>query len=306
MNYIIGFLAVILGFLMDFFFRGLTLIGYPRLWACIVLYAAATRFLFLPQRIKNFKSKMLTPYINRELLFADPDFFSKTTNTELTLERAALKRETYKRYKISNRSGCLITLIQYPFLVALFYVVKNPQQFISSLESLSSVSAQVNTFLGVSLAAIPFNSLQDPETSPFILCVPLLVMLSNVIKMLPSIKLAKTVVQKLKVYGLCIAFTLLLGWFSGSLPLAISLYWITNDVTYHIFDIFIRRCVPKSKSVLKALKMHDEKMAELAKARTEAATETGEDSKEEVSSNEEMASEIVETRIAATNEAQAK
>ena len=272
MNYIIGILAVLLGYLMDLFFQGLTLIGYPRVWACIVLYAAFTRFFFLPQRINNYKKKLLTPVVNRELLSIDPNFFVKSKDTKQILERNALKKQYFKKYGISNRSGFLMTLIQYPFLVALFYVVKHPQDFIPSLEALASVSANVNTFLGLSLAAIPLNSLHDASTPVLLLCVPFLVVLSNILKMLRSLKLAKTVSQKIKVYSLCGLFTVLLGWLSASLPLAISIYWLTNDITYAIFDFFIRKQVPKSPVVVAAMKDHKERLRQL-RAEQEAAAE---------------------------------
>lgn len=253
MGTIVSYIAHFLGFLMDFFFKGLTLIGYPRLWACIVLFAVVTRFLFLPQKINGHRSKLLMPVVNRELLAADPKFFEKTNDRELTIERAALKREVFKKYKISNGSGCLTSILQFPLLAALFYVVKNPQEFIPSLEALSSASPEVNSLFGVSLAAIPLKSFMDAGTGALILLVPALVMFCNVAKMFSSLRLAKTTSQKVKVYGLCAFFTLLTGWFSASLPLAISLYWIANDITLYIFDLFIHKYLPKNKSIAAVL-----------------------------------------------------
>lgn len=262
MSFIIGFLASVLGFVMDLFFRGLTLIGYPRLWACIILYAAATRFLFLPQRIKNYKRKLLAPVINRDLITAAPEFFKKITDKETAVKRALLKKEVHKKYKVHGNSGCLSTIFQFPLLLALFYVVKNPQKFVPSLESLSDVSANVNSFLGVSLAKVPLDSIKAASGETLILCVPIIVMLFNIAKMFPSLKRAKTAIQKVKVYGLCAVFTLLLGWFSVKLPVAISLYWVANDITYLIFDFFIHRLVPKSEFISGVLKEYKENLSQ--------------------------------------------
>lgn len=258
MNAIVSFIASILGYLMDFFFQGLSLIGYPRLWACIVLFAVATRFLFLPQRISGYKSKLLAPVVRQELLDADPNFYDKVADTETTIRRAALKKQVDKKYKLKKQSGCLTSLIQYPLLVALFYIVKNPQEFIPSLEALSSISPEVNTLFGISLSSIPFRAAAGGST--LILVVPLLVMLSNVIKMFPTLKRAQTTVQKLKAYGLCALFSLLLGWLSASLPIAISLYWTANDVTFHIFDFFIHKFVPENKFVSDVLADYQQRM----------------------------------------------
>ena len=279
MNLIVGFIACALGFLMDFFFQGLTLVGYPRLWACIVLFAIATRFLFLPKRIKNYKKRLLTPVVNRELLQADPNFFEKTKDKELIIERSAFKKEVYKKYKLNNRFGWLMTIVQYLLLFALFYVVKNPQEFIPSLESLANASANVTTFLGVSLSTVPLENFGVNGASWFILSVPFLVMASNVAKMFKSLKLAKTKSQKIKVYSLCVFFTLLLGWFSTKLPLAISLYWITNDLTYGVFDYFIQENVPKGKFVSAVIKEYKEQLLQ-DKLKKEAEAVQAADSKE--------------------------
>ena len=268
MSQIIDSLAYVLGLLMDFFFKGLTTLGYPRLWACIVLFAVTTRFLFLPLRINDYKKKLLAPVVRRDLLKEDPHFFEKTKDRELTIKRAALKKATNKKYKLSNGSGCLTTLIQYPLLVALFYVVKEPQNFVPSLEGLFVTSPEVNTFLGTLLSDIPLDSFRDIGSAGLILCVPLIVMISNFSKMFPSLKMAKTVSQKIKVYSLCALFTVLLGWLSAKLPLAISLYWLTNDITYMIFDFFIRKFVPKNKRIAEIIKNYREA---ILKEKNEAA-----------------------------------
>lgn len=253
MNTIINGLSYALGLLMDLFFRGLTFVGYPRLWACIVLFAIVTRFLFLPERIKKQRSKLLAPVVRRDLLDADPNFFEKTKDKEITVERAILKKQINKKYKLSNGSGCLTFLIQYPVLVALFYVVKHPQEFIPSLESIANSSSTVYSFLGVNLSDIPFDSMIDVGSVGLIVFVPLLVMASTFIKMFPSLKLAKTFIEKIKVYSLCFVFTILIGGLSAKLPLAISLYWITNDCTYMIFDFVIHKLLPKTKFISSAL-----------------------------------------------------
>lgn len=249
MNNIIEGISYVLGLLMDLYFRGLTFIGYPRLWACIILFAVTTRLLFLPQRISNQRSKLLAPVVRRDLLQADPKFFEKTKDKELTIQKAALKKQISKKYKISNGSGCLTTLIQYPILVALFYVVKHPEEFVPSLEKFSSASSQVNSFLGVKLSAVPLDSMIQASSISLIIFVPLLVMTSTFFKMFPSLKMAKTISDKIKVYSLCLVFTVLIGWLSAKLPLVISLYWITNDCTYMVMDFFIKKFLPKSKTI---------------------------------------------------------
>ena len=259
MSFLIGLVSYVLGFIMDLFFQALSLVGYPRLWLCIVLYAVVTRFLFLPQRISNYRSKLLTPVANYDLYLADPDFFKKTDNKELMVERAAMKKAVYKKYKISNFSGCLVPLIQYPFLIALFYVVRNPQEFIPSLEAAANASANVTTFFGLSLSDSPLTSVQLGGLSWLALLAPVCVVLCNFLKMYPTIKQAVTVSQKIKVWALTGAFAALLGWFSLSLPLAVSIYWVVNEITYKVLDYFIEKRVPRTPFVVNALREFQEK-----------------------------------------------
>lgn len=249
---IINFLSSILGLLMDVFFKGLTLIGYPRLWAGVVLFTIATRFIFLPQRISGFKSTLLEPVVKRDILAADPNFFEKTKDKDLTVKRAALKKEINKKYKLSNSSGCLTTLIQFPLLIALFHVVQNPQEFVPSLELYQNVP-NVNTIFGVSLSAIPLKNISFNSVEGFILCVPFIIALSTVIKMWPSIKRTKTRNQKIVAVSLCGLLVVLIGWLSSTLPLVVSLYWLVGDLTYMVFDFFIKKTVSKNKRIVQIL-----------------------------------------------------
>ena len=261
MNAIIDFLSSIMGVLMDVFFRGLTLIGYPRLWACVVLYAIVTRLFFLPERINNCKSVMLAPVVKRDLLAGDPNFFEQTKDKELLTQRAALKKQVHKKYKISERSGCLVSLIQYPLLVALFYVVKNPQEFVPSLESISEVSTKVNSFLGLSLSEIPLENFSFDSLKGLVMLVPLIIVISNIIKMWPTIRKAKRKIQKVVTYSLCSLLFLLIGWCSASLPIVISLYWLAGDLAYLAFDFVIKRVLSKNKEITKILEDYNAEIA---------------------------------------------
>lgn len=264
MDFIVNSLSFVLGLLMDLFFRGLTLIGYPRLWACTALYAFFTKALFLPDRIKNYKSKLLAPVIRRDLLNEDPNFFEKTKDKDLTVKRAAIKKKVYKKYKVSNGSGCLTMLIQYPFLVALFNVVRDPAAYIPSLGAFLDTDPKVNSFLGLSLSEIPLKNLTfDSFASYLMLLVPVIIVISNFLKMLPNLKSAKTISQKLKIYPIFLLIIGLLGWLSASLPIVISLYWLVGDLAYSVFDYFIHKYLPKHKNISAVLSQFEQEKFEL-------------------------------------------
>ena len=263
MSFITNSISYILGFLMDFFFRGLTLVGYPRLWACIVLFAFATRLIFLSQKIGSCKSTLLAPVVKKELLAADPDFYKKTKDKALTIQRNALKKQIHKKYKISSGSGCLSLLIQYPILVALFSVVNNPQKFVPSLEVIAGTNPQVNSFLGLSLSDVPLNNFSFSSfTSCLFMLVPLIIIVSNVIKFWPGIKALQTARQKRRGYPLYLLLILLLGWFGAKLPIVISLYWLASDIANSILNFIIHIFLSKNKTISLILAQHKEETEE--------------------------------------------
>lgn len=276
MKYIIGILATFLGMIMNGFFEVLTYIGYPRLWACIVLYAVFTRFFFLPRKINNCKKTVLNPVVRRELYLLNPAYIKKTKDKVLLKEIKKQTKIINKKYGLSNRSGWMVTFIQYPLLVALLYVVKNPQKYIPLLEELTVVAANSVNFLGVSLDTIPLNSLHVSDMRYLAVIVPVIVMLFTFLKLFHSLKLAQkaAIKQRNKVYILCLISLALLGWFSVKLPIVVSLYWITNDVVFFVFDFFIQKFVPKNKKIVALLDEHQVLMAEMKRqASSQAASQ---------------------------------
>lgn len=303
MSFIINSLSHVLGFLMDIFFRCLTFVGYPRLWACIVLFAFVTRLIFLRQKISSCKSAVLAPVIKKELLAVDPDFYEKTKNKELTIARAALKKKVYKKYKLSSGSGCLTLLIQYPILVALFSVVNNPQKFVPSLETTAGVNPQVNSFLGLSLSDVPLNNFSlNSFTSCLFMLVPVIIIVSNVIKFWPSMKALQEPAQKRIGYFLYSVLFLLFGWLSAKLPIVISLYWLASDIANSILKFVIHIFLSKSKTISEILAQHESETENPEVWECEEAVV--EDDTEEVSSaddagttSEECENEIVENEV---------
>lgn len=256
MNLLIGGFASLMGLLMDLFFRALTVIGYPRLWACVVLFAVATRFLFLPFKVGSHRKRIFGPLIQRDLNDINPDFFRASKKKELAKDRKAALKKIYKNYKISNFPGWVVTLLQLPFLIALFYVVKNPQQFVPSLETISAISPNTNTFFGISLDLIPQTALGNGG-SYFVLIIPVIIAALTFLKMFSSVKSAKTVKQKIRVYTLCAVFVFLLAWSSFGLPLVISIYWAAIDLVSFVMDLIIPRCIKKNKKVKEKIDAHN-------------------------------------------------
>ena len=242
MEYIYHFLAVVFGYIMNFFYIVLDAIGLPYLWVCIIVFAITSRFLFLPQKIGVARKKFFSPVINYDLKKLRERYGSINKNDSEKLSQ--YKEETkaiFKRYRVSSGSGCLITLVQFPIFVGLFRVVKQPFEYVPRLSHLTELEkVNVNDFFGFSLDLLPqaFGATG--------ILIPLLVLICSLLRIWPNLfgKKAKNqpVLRIMQVLQL-----LLLTWMSFCMPIAISLYWVANDITNLVLTKLTERVVRNNK-----------------------------------------------------------
>ena len=112
MNYIIVFMSLILGALMNLFYMMLDLIGTPYIWLCIVLFALSTRFLFLRGKIRKERKRRLKRVIDHEITEIQCNYLSLELSREQKKEQKRLIRAVHKKYNVPQGSGCLIALLQ--------------------------------------------------------------------------------------------------------------------------------------------------------------------------------------------------
>ena len=101
--------------------------------------------------------------------------------------------------------------------------------------------------------------------------VPLIIIVSNIIKMWPNIKKFQTPTQKTIGYTLYLLLISLFGVLSANLPIVISLYWLASDISNSVLDFFIHKFLSKNKTISGILAQYEEevKKAELEKAEEE-------------------------------------
>lgn len=226
MEVIYNFFAAIFGYVMNFFYITLDFIGLPYLWLCIVLFAVLSRLLFIPQKIGSARKGLLAATINYEIRQLRNTYGS--INKDDKERTKAYKKDTkaiFKKYKVSSGTGCLMTLMQLPIFVGLFRVVKEPFTYVPSLTTLTeSEKLSINDFFGFSLDSLP----QDFGAIGII--IPLIVLLGSFIHTAPTLFNKSTKKQPILLI-LNILQPLLLTWMSFCFPIAISLYWVVNDLT---------------------------------------------------------------------------
>lgn len=153
----------------------------------------------------------------------------------------------YKKYGINPAAGCLPALIQLPIILALYQVIFK----IAGISSLNTFVEEISSvlyfdflkpnglwdtsFFGIQLAAKPQDLL---SASPLIVLIPLLTAATQLIlsKMMmskvppPKVKGKEDDFQTSFMKQSLFIFPIMIGFFSFTLPVGLSLYWITFTV----------------------------------------------------------------------------
>lgn len=268
MNFIINILSSILGYLMNVFYVLLDFIGTPYIWACIVLFSLVTRFLFLPSIIKNARKKKLKRVVDAEVAEVKCRYLNSEEDEEAAKARKREIKAIYKKYRVSSGSGCLSALIQLPIYIALYNVVVSPNVFVPEIKNLyvdpvanAEIISTIQNFFGLNIEYTPLSL----GVAAYIF--PLLVCLSSINKS------RKTLLgqnfggpKKEFFYWYNFAMQLLqvvvLTCFSFKLPLGISIYWLTNDVTNFAIHYFVNRSIDNNLEIKNILADYDAKLAQ--------------------------------------------
>lgn len=140
---ILGPIAKILGYLMEWIFNFLYSIGIPNIGLTIILFTIVIYMLMLPLTIKQQKFSKLSAKMNPEIQAVQAKYKNKRDNVSM----AAMNQETqaiYAKYGVSPTGSCVQLAIQMPILFALYrviyavpsYVVKVKEIFIPMVDSL--------------------------------------------------------------------------------------------------------------------------------------------------------------------------
>ena len=121
-TFIIGWIAKLLGFIMNGIFNLLDLIGIPNVGLAIILFTIVVNLLMLPLNIRQQKFSKLSAKINPEMQAIQAKYKGRQDQESMMAmqqERQAL----YAKYGISPSGSCVQLLIQMPILLSLYRVI---------------------------------------------------------------------------------------------------------------------------------------------------------------------------------------
>lgn len=138
--FLIGWIAKLLGFIMDWIFEFLNAVGIPNIGLAIILFTVVTKLLMLPMTIRQQKFSKLSGIMQPELQAIQDKYKGKQDSASMM----AMQEETkvlYGKYGTSPTSGCLQLLIQMPIMLALYQVILKLPGYITRIKEYYGVVA---------------------------------------------------------------------------------------------------------------------------------------------------------------------
>lgn len=132
-GFIIGNIAKLFGFIMNGIFEVLHSIGIQNIGICIIIFTVIVYTLMLPLTIKQQKSSRMMSVMNPELQKIQKKYENKKDQASM-LKMQEETKLVYEKYGTSPTGGCLGSLIQLPFLFALWPVIQNIPAYVNGVK----------------------------------------------------------------------------------------------------------------------------------------------------------------------------
>ncbi|MEE1072431.1 MAG: YidC/Oxa1 family membrane protein insertase [Cellulosilyticum sp.] len=128
-----GIINNIFGVILNVIFEGVIMITpVAALGVSIIIFTLVARILLTPLQLSSQRTSRGMSKIQPELLKIQNKYKGKTDQAS-QLQQSQEMRALYKKYKINPFAGCLPLLIQFPLIMGLFNVLREPAKYIQHL-----------------------------------------------------------------------------------------------------------------------------------------------------------------------------
>lgn len=153
---IIGWVAKLLGFVMEFIFSTLSSFGIENIGLCIIFFTIFVRIILLPLMIQQQKFQKINQAMQPEISKIQKKYRNKKDQVSLQKQNEEIQA-VYDKYGTNATGGCLQLLIQMPILLALYQVIRKVPAYIPQVKL--EYSNIVNAISGVSGYADKVNKI---------------------------------------------------------------------------------------------------------------------------------------------------
>lgn len=130
---ILGPIADILGWIMDWLFKFTSIFGIENIGLCIILFTLVTKVLMIPLTIKQQQSSKLMAVMQPEITAIQKKYKGKENDQKYAMMMQTEIKAVYEKYGTSMTGGCLPLLIQMPIIFALYRVIYNIPGYVQSV-----------------------------------------------------------------------------------------------------------------------------------------------------------------------------
>ena len=140
---ILGPVAKLLGYILNFIFNILNKIGIPNVGLAIIIFTIFIYIALLPLTIKQQKFSKLSAIMSPELNAVREKYKGKTDQISMQKQNEEMNL-VYKKYGVSPTGSCVQLIIQMPILFALYRVINNIPAYVDVVrEPLEKLAEQI-------------------------------------------------------------------------------------------------------------------------------------------------------------------
>lgn len=136
----IGWVAKILGYIMNGIFFIIDKIGLPNIGLAIILFTIVINLLMLPLTIKQQKFSKLSAKMNPEVQAIQAKYKGKKDQESMMAQNQEIQA-LYAKYGVSPSGSCVWLLIQMPILFALYRVIYAMPAYVTKIKETFEVLA---------------------------------------------------------------------------------------------------------------------------------------------------------------------
>ena len=131
---IIGWIAKLLGFVMQGIFSFLDGFGIQNIGLCIIIFTIIVRLLMLPLTIRQQKFSRISQAMQPEISKIQKKYRNRKDQASIQRQNEEIK-EVYEKYGTSPSGGCLQMLIQLPVFLSLYQVIRKIPAYIPQVKA---------------------------------------------------------------------------------------------------------------------------------------------------------------------------
>lgn len=189
----------------------------------IILFALFAKLILLPISYKQIKSTQIMKVINPEVQKVQEKFKNDKA------KQGEEMWKVYEKYNYNPMSGCLPLFLQFPIIIGLFEVIRQPEAYVF-IDGMKHVSMSFLWIKDISVSALDIakaNGFSLPTLLSMI--IPLINVIATYIQQKQA-----TANQATEMGGtmqmMNNMMTLMIGWMSLTFPGALSIYWASTTI----------------------------------------------------------------------------